>query len=167
MPAGGLALSRQPPRFGPLCNAGLMAGVDLVLWMPWALLLSALAAALGIRAARRGQSINATRWAGWAFVPPALLLTGTLRLAGRITAAVLNWSASLAFNPVMWLGVGLATMAVLLLGSAAVLRSRGSAGIDQRRRGTPAVGRSSTMSATSADDELADIEDILRRRGIS
>jgi hypothetical protein len=90
-----------------------------------------------------------------------------LRLAGRITAAVLNWSASLAFNPVMWLGVGLATIAVLLLGSAAVLRSRGSAGIDQRRRGTPAVGRSSTMSATSADDELADIEDILRRRGIS
>lgn len=145
-----------------------MAGPDLVLWMPWALLLSALAAALGIRAARRGQSINALRWAGWAFVPPALLLTGTLRLAGRITAAVLNWSASLALNPVMWLGVGLGTMAVLLLGSAAVLRSRGSAGIDQQHRGTTAVGRSGAVPASaSADDDLADIEDILRRRGIS
>ncbi|CAN5904264.1 hypothetical protein BH20ACT6_BH20ACT6_20120 [soil metagenome] len=143
-----------------------MFGPDLVLWMPWALVLSAIAAVLGVRAARRGQSISALRWAGWAFVPPALLLTGTLRLTGRIGTAVLNWSASLVFNPVMWVGIALGGIAIVLLGSAAVLRSRSGPAVDQPRRAKP-LKPGKSAATRPVDDDLADIEEILRRRGIS
>lgn len=144
-----------------------MPGPDLVLWMPWALLLSAVTAGLAVRSMRRGQSLNALRWAGWAFVPPALLLTGTLRLAGRVSTAVLNWSAALAFNPLMWSGVVLAGIAVVLLGTARVLQARRPS-VEQPSPAKPLRSGSHRAPATrEADDDLADIEEILRRRGIS
>ena len=92
-------------------------------------------------------------------MPPALLLTGTLRLVGRITGAVLDWSASLAFNPTTWLGVGLGGLAVALLLTSRVL--------DSRRPGEPVGRREAAPVQRGRDDDLAEIEDILRRRGIS
>ncbi len=138
-----------------------MPGPNLVLWMPWALLLSAVAAALGVRAARRRRFGTALRWAGWALVPPALLLTGTLRLVGRIGAAVLAWSASLALNPVTWLGIALGGTAVLLLAAARLLESR-----RPERPARPVGTGSSPAPPPAVDDDLAEIEELLRRRGI-
>ncbi len=147
-----------------------MNGSDLVVWLPWALLLSAGGVALAVRSLRRGDRIAALRWTGWALLPPALLLTGTLRLVGRVAGAVLDWAAGLVFTPATWLGVLLAGSAAALLATARTLRLRAG-----RRRGTePARPRRSVARrdpdpgpAAAGDADLAEIEEILRRRGIS
>jgi len=130
-------------------------GADLLLWMPWALALTAVAVGLGVRAYRRGDRLGATSWVGWALIPPALLLTGTLRLVGRVSGAVLDWSASLVFTPTTWVGLALAGTAAVLVGGSRALRRR------QQPDPAPAA------RAGRVDDELADVEEILRRRGIS
>ena len=138
-----------------------MRGADVVLWLPWALLLSAIAVVLGVRSVRRGDRVRALWWLGWALVPPALLLTGTLRLVGRVAAAFADWATSVVFSPTTWLGVVLAVAAGALLGSARWLGRRQSLA-----RGEPATKRA-VRTQGGVDDELADIEEILRRRGIS
>ena len=138
-----------------------MRGADVVLWLPWALLLSAGAVVLGVRSVRRGDRVRALWWLGWALVPPALLLTGTLRLVGRVAAAFADWATSVVFSPTTWLGVVLAVAAGALLGTARWLGRR-----QRLARGEPATKRAVRTQA-GVDDELADIEEILRRRGIS
>ena len=135
----------------------------MVLWLPWALLLSAVAVVLGVRSLGRGDRVRTLWWLGWALVPPALLLTGTLRLVGRVAAAFADWAASVVFSPTTWLGIMLAVAAGGLLGTARWLgRRRQPAQVDGGKRTLPPAKRTSTV-----DDDLADIEEILRRRGIS
>ncbi len=135
----------------------------MVLWLPWALLLSAGAVVLGVRCVRRGDRVRALSWLGWALVPPALLLTGTLRLVGRVAAAFADWATSVVFSPTTWLGIVLAVAAGALLGTARGLgrRQRLARGESPKRALRP------TKGGDAVDDDLADIEEILRRRGIS
>lgn len=132
-----------------------MPGADLLLWMPWALALTAMAVVLAVRAYRRGDRLGATSWTGWALLPPALLLTGTLRLVGRVSGAVLDWSASLVFTPTTWVGLALAGTTAVLVGGSRALRRR------RQPDAAPAA------RAGQVGDELADVEEILRRHGIS
>lgn len=138
-----------------------MRGADVVLWLPWALLLSAIAVVLGVRSVRRGDRVRALWWLGWALVPPALLLTGTLRLVGRVTLAVADWATSVVFSPTTWLGLVLAGAAAALFGTARVLARRAKPAEEPTGRAVRPAERS------AVDDDLADIEEILRRRGIS
>jgi len=142
-------------------------GADVVLWLPWALLLSAGAVVLGVRSVRRGDRVRALWWLGWALMPPALLLTGTLRLVGRVAAAFADWATSVVFSPTTWLGIVLAVAAGALLGTARWLgrRQRLARGESPKRTLRP-TGRP-TRGGDAVDDDLADIEEILRRRGIS
>lgn len=150
-----------------------MPGPDLVLWLPWALLLSAGAAVLAVRSVRRGDGVGALAWTGWALAPPALLLTGTLRLVGRVGGAVLDWAAALAFTPTTWLGLLLAAASAVLLGGARVLRRRGrgasarvSSADPVRPPGTAVRGAGRVQGGAGVDADLAEVEEILRRRGI-
>jgi hypothetical protein len=104
-----------------------------------------------------------------ALLPAAAYLTGTLRLFWEVGAAVVQWALRLTFNPLTWLGIGLAVVSVLLF----VLAGR------LRRRSSPARGRDSlpaspsrkparpTGTTAAEDDDMADIEAILKRHGIS
>ena len=150
-----------------MCHAGAVRGADVVLWLPWALLLSAGAVVLGVRSVRRGDRVRALWWLGWALMPPALLLTGTLRLVGRVAAAFADWATSVVFSPTTWLGIVLAVAAGALLGTARWLgrRQRLARGESPKRTLRP-TGRP-TRGGDAVDDDLADIEEILRRRGIS
>lgn len=153
-----------------LCQAGRVPGAELLLWMPWALLCSAAVAVVGVRAYRRGDRAGAVGWAGWALVPPALLLTGTLRLVGRVTGAVLDWSAALVFTPTTWVGIGLGGLAAVLVGGGRALRARRGPGKPVAKGATaPAVrsGRVDAGGSADSSDDLADVEEILRRHGIS
>jgi len=138
----------------------VVRGADVVLWLPWALLLSAGAVVLGVRSVRRGDRVRALWWLGWALVPPALLLTGTLRLVGRVAAAFADWATSVVFSPTTWLGIVLALAAGALLGTARWLGRR------ERLEGESPT-KQAVRTQSGVDDELADIEEILRRRGIS
>ena len=150
-----------------MCHAGAVRGADVVLWLLWALLLSAGAVVLGVRSVRRGDRVRALWWLGWALMPPALLLTGTLRLVGRVAAAFADWATSVVFSPTTWLGIVLAVAAGALLGTARWLgrRQRLARGESPKRTLRP-TGRP-TRGGDAVDDDLADIEEILRRRGIS
>jgi len=134
-------------------------------WLPWAVVLSALAGWLALRAWRRADAAGALRWSGWALVPPALLLTGTARLVGRIAGEVASWAATVVINPFTWAGIVVGAIAVAMIAGAAAMR---------RRRGLAAGAPGASTAAASSptgrpapvDDDMAEIDEILRRRGI-
>ncbi|MBD8869245.1 cellulose synthase [Nocardioides donggukensis] len=156
--------------------------MDDVTWLALTLALTGAGAAWTVHAFRRRGTLSGLRGLAITLLPLAALLTGTLRMFTRITDAVLDWATSLVFSPVVWLGVSLFGVSVLLfvLTGFAARRSSGAlpeggseAGSEGRRvgrgrraersgelpaarRGEPAIG-----------DDMADIEAILKKRGIT
>lgn len=156
--------------------------MDEVTWAALTTALTALGAAWTWYAFRNRGAASGLRGAGLTLLPPAALLTGTLEMFTEIGGSVLDWATSLVLNPLVWAGIMLAGLAVVLLGSSAMLRSRGLAGkpgdpgTQQPKqaaapRDRPALpsasGRGEPAMAPSDDPDLADIEAILKRRGIT
>ncbi len=124
------------------------------------------ATALGLLAswgfARRRGAASGLRGAAWSLVPLGFYLTG---LTGFL--------ASLVLNPTRWVGVAVLGIAgICYVTSGVKLRARGKGG-DRGRQvepGRPAPapvprGRGGGADAGLGDD-MAEIEEILRRRGI-
>ena len=113
---------------------------------------------------RRGL-VAGMRGAGLTLVPLAAYLTKTLQMFGEIGDAVADWATALVFSPRVWLGIVVAGVAGVLfvvsgwLGARRGDRPRKVKGGDRPRE----VGG----SAPAADDDLADIEAILKSRGIT
>ncbi len=90
----------------------------------------------------------------------------------EIGGSVADWATSLVFSPVVWLGIVLAGVSVVLFGVSGALRERGRAA---RPRPRPRARRtrkvelppSKTKGEPLIDDDMADIEAILRKRGIT
>jgi hypothetical protein len=106
------------------------------------------------------------RGAGLTLLPLAAYLTRTLKMFGRIGDAVADWATDLVFSPRVWIGVILAGVAgVLYVTGRAIERRKGP------REGKPKQVRGeqprAVAGASSEDDDLADIEAILRSRGIT
>lgn len=112
-----------------------------------------------------------TRGAAVTLLPAAAWLTGTLRMFTEILGSVTDWATHLVFSPRVWLGIVLAGASALLFVASGRLRDRagprrsasvessgGSAGLPPGKpaRGEPVI-----------DDDMAEIEAILRRRGIN
>jgi len=110
-----------------------------------------------------------------ALLPAAAYLTGTLRLVWEIGDAVVSWAVRFTFSPTVWLGIGLAAVAVVLFSVAGALRRRGVGGSarprDKALPGSPSRAPAKPAGTTPAqpaeDDDMADIEAILKRHGIS
>ena len=155
----------------------------------------ALAAALTVLGAiwtwaafrRRGLG-SGVRALGWTLLAPAAYLTGILRAGGRIVDALADWAARLVFSPTVWIGFGVAAIAVLLIFVARFLPTKERTG--RLRRGTPketsaAPGAGSVEAPKAAkrpavkgsaakgsgveddDEDMADVNDILKKYGIS
>ena len=146
--------------------------LDDAAWLALTAVLTALGALWTVRAARTKGSAAAVRGAAITLLPPAALLTGTLRLGTEIADAVVDWATALVFNPLLWFGVGLAGLsAVLFVVSGWMTARQGpEAGADpkavggkQRDQLPPSKGR----GAPAIDNDLADIEAILKKRGIT
>ncbi len=151
-------------------TAGLTFAGLLVSWLAWR---------------RRGVAAG-LRGAAWSLLPVAAYLTGVLQLLWRFGTAIGDFATSFVFSPRVWGGVIVAAVAAVLFAVSGGLR-RGRAR-KQAGQGTPdaAVGRSrapaaSLPPATKArpgaaggqgraaaadEDDLSDVEQILRRRGI-
>ena len=137
--------------------------MDDATWTALALTLTLLGAAGTWLALRRRGVVAGLRGAGLTLLVPAAWLTDTLRMFTRIADAVGDWALGLALSPVVWTGIVLAGVSVLRLGTASVLSSRG---VGTRSR--PAVEAApERRGAPAIDDDLADIEALLKRRGIS
>lgn len=117
---------------------------------------------------RRRGLVSGTRALGFTLLPLAAYLTKTLQMFTDIAEAVGSWAAHLVFSPVVWLGVLLGGAGVVLIVVSGMMRSRqlGKAQ-DGSAPELPAGRGRGTAPATDTDPEMAEIEAILRKRGIS
>jgi hypothetical protein len=103
-----------------------------------------------------------------ALLPAAAYLTGTLRLLWEIGDALVTWATRLAFSPTVWLGVALAATSLLIFVVAGRLARRGTgASRGSAEKALPAERTSKPARQAPEDDDMADIEAILKRHGIS
>ncbi len=132
----------------------------------------------GLRSGLRGVA--------WSLLPIVIYLTGAIRLVGHLGSAIVQFAGSFVFSPKAWLGVILAAVALLcfLISGGIPLRggtrrrnkerrqrdrARGEYAHDGPQQATPAVSPArpqSQVPPAAADDDLSDVQEILRRRGI-
>ncbi len=152
-------------------------GVDDVTWGALALTLTLLGALWTWVAFRRRGVSSGLRALAFTLLPVAAYLTNTLRMFTRIVEAVADWATSLVFDPTVWIGVVLAVLSATLLAASRLVRHRALRRGDGaapkaagRRRPAdelpPASGRSRGRGEPAIDDDTAEIEALLRRRGI-
>lgn len=140
--------------------------MDDVTWAALTAVLTALGAAWTWYAFRHRGVAAGLRGAGLTLLPPAAWLTGTLEMFTEIGGSVADWATHLVLSPIVWAGIVLAGLSVVLLGSSAMLRERGRGG--KPGDAPPALsGSSPPRNQPVVDDELDDIEAILKRRGIT
>lgn len=137
--------------------------MDDVTWAALAAVLTVLGAAWTWYAFRNRGVASGLRGAGLTLLPPAAWLTGTLEMFTEIGGSVADWATHLVLSPIVWAGIVMAGLSVVLLGSSAMLRERGRGG-----KPPPALsGGSTPPKQPVVDDDLDDIEAILKRRGIT
>ncbi len=151
---------------GTTCLIVTIVGLLLSLWA-WR--------AKGARSGLRGIA--------WSLLPIAMYLTHAIRLVGRLGAAIAAFGASFVFSPEAWLGVFLVGISVLLFlisGGIPLFQSgkRKQARKAKADRDGGRGQRTSQAAVTQVDaspvpqagpppeDDLSDVQDILRRRGI-
>ncbi|HYJ69545.1 MAG TPA: hypothetical protein VEX15_17970 [Nocardioidaceae bacterium] len=141
-----------------------MPGQTSLWWLPWVVALSALATWWALSAWRRGEHAAAMRRFGWAIVPWSAWLLGMFTLGWRIGDALGDWGTRFVFNPAAWLGFIAAGVAVVMIW----VGSRFGGSSDDDVPDQPRKRRKSIESDSgSGSDEFADIEAILKKRGIT
>jgi hypothetical protein len=129
------------------------------------------------------------RFGAWSLLPLAAYLTGTVTLITRVSSAVARFAGSFVFSPERWSGVVLAGFAAaLLLASGGIplpgrrkgrkvraakagdqgAATAGAGGRAQVGAGSGKIAKRAKRGGTAAadDDDLGDVAEILRRRGI-
>jgi hypothetical protein len=132
--------------------------LDPVMWA-LAISLATFAGVWTFFAYRRRGAAAGMRGLALVVLPFALLFTGTLTLLLRILDAVTAWAAGLVFSPLMWAGLALLGLSVSLYVAGRSLGRRQVAASPKRPAVGPATG--------PVDPEMAEIEAILRNRGIT
>ncbi|HZD69328.1 MAG TPA: cellulose synthase [Actinomycetes bacterium] len=153
-----------------------MSGFDQVAWFPLCAGVTGLGLLASWMAWRRRGVASGLRGAAWSLLPLAAYLTGAVEMLWRIGTAVADWVSGFVFSPRVWSGVVVVGLSAVLFLLSGALRGRASS----RRRGveTPSTRGSVAPSGQRAmepapkapakqDDDFAEIEEILRRRGIT
>ncbi len=155
--------------------------MDDATWLALTVTLTLVGAVATWLAFRRRGVPAAVLAAGVTLLVPAAYLTRTLRMLTEVVSVVAGWATSLVLSPTVWVGIALAGLGVLLI---AISRALAVRGVGSRRRGVPRrraaapeaaaagarrppVDAGRATGPAAGDDDLADIEALLRRRGIS
>lgn len=140
--------------------------VDSVTWGVLALTLTALGGVATWVAFRRRGPRSGVRWLAATLLVPAAYLTRTLRMLGRVADAVTDWATSFVWNPLVWVGIGLAGVSALLFLVSGRLPGRGR---PAQRESVARPDRKAAVgpSAPAGDPDLDEIEALLKRRGIT
>jgi hypothetical protein len=157
--------------------------VDDASWLAWTATLTVLGAVWAVYAFRNRGVASGLRGAGIAMLPAAAYLTGTLEVFTEIGSSVTDWATHLVFSPKVWVGVVLAGVAALCIFVSGVLRERGRGGAPtsaSRKRSRKQAEDPENSEDPRAlergrhqkgkpviDDDMAEIEAILKKRGIS
>jgi hypothetical protein len=145
-----------------------MSGFDNVAWFPLCVGLTGLGLVVSWLAWRRRGAAAGMRGAAWSLLPLAAYLTGAVEMLWRIGTAIADWIGGFVFSPRVWSGVIVVGLAVLLFLLSRALRTRAPKG---RREVQPGARRevepARKRAAATPDDDFSEVEEILRRRGIS
>jgi len=141
-------------------------------WFALTLVLTLLAGTWTWLVARKRGLPSVLRGAAITLLPPAAYLTGTLEAGVEIGEVVTDWATGLVFRPSVWVGVILAGASGLLFVVSGFLRRRSGPAKEAAAgdEGSPAAlpsGTSPQRGKPAIDDDLAEIEAILKKRGIS
>ncbi len=124
--------------------------------------------------ALRNRGITAAvRGAGLTLLPLAAWMTGLLEVFGEISDSIAHWLTRLVFSPAVWLGMVVFFVAFVLIGGANLVSRRVSPDKPSRRERRARAEPSPKAVARTAkqdpliDDEMAEIQAILKKRGIS
>ena len=167
-----------------------MSHYDSMVWLPIAAGLTGLGLALSYLAGRKRGLRSFLRGAAWSLLPLAAYLTGAIEMFWKMGAAIGDFAKGFVFSAQVWAGIAVAGVAaVLLVVSGPLRRRRVKQGQDKQAvgakaaapgrelaprtaapatapAGTPAKARKG-KSVPDDDDDLGDVEDILRRHGIT
>jgi hypothetical protein len=150
--------------------------MDEAAWGALALTLTLLGGLYTYVAYQRRGLTAALRGAGLTLLPVAAWLTGVLELLTEVGDAVADWAVKLALSPSLWAGVALAGFSVVLFVVSGFLATRGvgskakppKAPRSERKALPPSDARpAAPVVDDGVDAEMAEIEAILRKRGIT
>ena len=170
-----------------------MSTYDKIAWLPLCGGLTGLGLVLSYVALRRRGPGTALRWAAWSLLPLAAYLTGAIEMFWKMGAAIGDFAKGFVFSAEVWAGIAVAGVAFVLFVASGPLRRRQvtrgqdkqAAGATQGRQLAPRAAPAATVPAKTQgaqgvpvkarkgknvpgdDDDLGDIEDILRRHGIT
>ena len=174
-----------------------MPTYDKIAWLPLCGGLTGLGLVLSYLVMRRRGLGSGLRGAAFSLLPLAAYLTGAVKMIWQMGVAIGDFAKGFAFSLEVWSGIAVTGVAVLLFFVSGPLRRRTlkrnkgqrAVGPDDASAKRPAVtgaGQVATRPAPVAatapakarkgknagsghddDDDLGDVEDILRRHGIS
>ena len=171
-----------------------MSTYDKIAWLPLSGGLTGLGLVLSYLVMRRRGLGSGLRGAAISLLPLAAYLTGAIKMFWQMGVAIGDFAKGFAFSVQVWSGLAVTGVAVLLYFVSGPLRRRSvkrskdgkAVGPDGSAAKVPAVTgggqlatRPSAVGTTAPvkarkrkdpgddDDDLGDVEDILRRHGIS
>jgi len=119
------------------------------------------------------------RGIAWSLLPLAMYLTSAVGLVGRIGSAIVQFGIHFVFSPKAWLGVmlvGVSVLFFLISGGIPLFQAgrkkerrkkeRQRAELEKRSTAASVPAAQGKGSAGADGDDLSDVEEILRRRGI-
>jgi len=138
--------------------------VNDVTWYVFGLMLTGIGLVLSYRAYQKNGIAAGARGAAWSLLPVAAALTGTLELAGDLTEDIGRWATHLVFSPVVWLGISLAGVSLVLFVLSGWMGARKGHRPEPGSKELPMTP--DRKAAAPVDNDMADIEAILRKHGI-
>jgi hypothetical protein len=172
-----------------------MSTYDQIVSLPLCAGLTGLGLVLSYFVMRRRGLGAGLRGAAWSLLPLAAYLTGAVKMFWKIGVAIADFAKGFVFSTEVWAGIAVAALAAVLFVVSGPLRrrrgKRGERGQDQQAVGAAATrtagreiaprtaqaaGTPSAQTPVKArkgknaaddDDDLGDVEDILRRHGIT
>lgn len=158
-----------------------MFGVE---WWPVAGALTLVGLVLTVLLWRRRGAGAGMRMLGVSFLPGAIVLVGLQGVLKELWKSLVRFATGLLFSPQIWVGVGMAVIAVIciLIGNRLTVRKLEQVGTTTTATGSkPAVAGGAKAASGSAPKQVAaknpreptglegmeDIDEILKRRGIN